>query len=168
MSTSLGDWTYQQIHQECSGANNAYRAALDNHYKFYLTSNPSLAGTHPQKAATIELALPPGMAELAALIPAGQLHLHHLSGKSSQLIGLGLLGAAAKQDPYLQWLEPLLAPIPPFSIMKPPQVRFEYELDKSVLNEQPRVTAVDFLVETDDVVICAEVKFAEEGMGARR
>lgn len=104
------------------------------------------------------------MEELAALIPAGQLHRHHLSGKSSQLIGLGLLGAAAKQDPSLLWLEALLSPIPPFSI-SPPQVRFEYELDKTVLNEQPRVTAVDFLVDTDDVVICGEVKFAEEGMG---
>lgn len=164
MSKYLGDWTYERIHTECSGAYNAYCSGLDAHYKAYFTTNPAFAGDHPQKALTLELALPPGMEELAALIPAGQLHLHHLSGKSSQLIGLGLLGAAAKQDPSLLWLEALLSPIPPFSI-SPPQVRFEYELDNTVLNEQPRVSAIDFLVETDDVVICAEVKFAEEGMG---
>jgi hypothetical protein len=48
---------------------------------------------------------------------------------------------------------------------KQPLVAFERELDKTVLNEEPRVTAVDFFVETDDVVICTEIKWAEQGLG---
>ena len=165
MSTFLGDWTYAQIHQECSGAYNSYRAALDAHYAGYFVANPSFASSHPQKAGTLELALPPGMEELAELIPTAQLHRHHLSGKSSQLIGLGLLGAAAKSDPSLHWFEQHLAPVPPFPLTTTPTYKFEYGLDRTVLNEHPRVTAVDFLVETDATVICTEVKFAEDGMG---
>lgn len=165
VSSFLGDWTYEQIHDECKAAYGVYRSDLDAHYKQFFTLNPSLAGAHPQKAVTIELALPPGMEGLAALIPADQLHRHHLSGKSSQLIGLGLLGAAAKSDPSLHWFEQHLAPVPPFPVATTPTFKFEYALDRTVLNEHPRVTAVDFLIETDAAVICTEVKFAEDGMG---
>lgn len=165
MSSFLGDWTYERVHNECAVAYGQYRAALDSHYRAYFEAHPEAAGTHPQLAASLEQALPPGMEGLTAQLPAAQRHRHHLSGKSSQTLGLGLLGAAVKTDPHLQWFEGLLAPIPPFSVMKPPATSFERDLDKSLLSEEPRVTAVDFFVETDDVVICTEVKFAEEGLG---
>lgn len=164
-SKFLGDWSHEQIHGECSGAYNAYRSALDAHYKAYFKANPKVAGTHPQLAASFEQAMPPGWEELAAKIPSELRHRHHLSGKSSQAIGLGLLGAAWSREPFLLWLEDALSPIPPFSITNPPSVSFEYQLDASVLNERPRVTAIDFLVETKDVVICAEIKWAEQGLG---
>jgi hypothetical protein len=63
VSTYLGSWTFQQIHDECAADYKVYRAGLNTHYQTFFESNPSFAGTHPQKAATLELALPPGMEE---------------------------------------------------------------------------------------------------------
>jgi hypothetical protein len=109
--------------------------------------------------------MPPNMATLAAQISPRGRHRHHLSGKSSQALGLGVLGSAVHFDPSLHWLEPVLSPVPPFSLAELPRVSFEHELDPVILNEHPRVTAVDFFVETRDAVICAEIKWAEEGIG---
>lgn len=166
MPTSyLGDWTFAQIHQECAGAYGKYRSDLDARYKAYFEANPKVASGHPQLAASFETAMPPGMSELAARIPPGLRHRHHLSGKSSQGLGLGLLGAASLRDPFLPWFEEALSPVAPFSMTTPPTVSFEHELDPAMLNEHPRVTAIDFFVETSDAVICTEVKWAEEGLG---
>jgi hypothetical protein len=164
-SKFLGDWSHEQIHGECSVAYNAYRSSLDAHYRAYFKANPKLAGSHPQLAASFEQAMPPGMEVLAAKIPSGLRHRHHLSGKSIQALGLGLLGTACSRDPLLPWLEDALSPIPPFSVTNPPTVSFEYELDPFILNERPRVTAIDFFVETKDAVICTEIKWAEQGVG---
>jgi hypothetical protein len=163
--TFLGDWTYHEIHQECASAYSKYRSALDAHYKAYFEANPGVAGSHPQLATSFELAMPPNMQGLAPKIPSRTRHRHHLSGKSSQALGLGLLGTAAHFDPSLLWFEQALSPVAPFSLFQQPTVSFEHELDPSVLNEQPRVTAVDFFVETHDAVICTEVKWAEQGVG---
>ncbi len=166
MATSyLGDWTFAQIHQECAGAYAKYRSDLDARYKAYFDANPQVASGHPQLAASFEAAMPPGMAELAARIPPELRHRHHLSGKSSQGLGLGLLGAASLRDPFLPWFEEALSPVAPFSMTNPPTATFEHELDPAILNERPRVTAIDFFVETSDAVICTEVKWAEEGLG---
>lgn len=164
-STYLGDWTYQAIHQECTAAYGSYRSGLDARYKAYFAANPDLASGHPQLAKSFEAAMPPGMEALSEKIPPKLRHEHHLSGKSSQSLGLGLLGAACLRDSTLEWFEEALIPVPPFSRDKPPATAFEHELDPDLLNEHPRVTAVDFLVETEDVVICTEVKWAEEGLG---
>jgi hypothetical protein len=164
-STYLGDWTYAQIHGECRSAYSGYRRALDDRYRAYFVANPKLAGSHPQLAASFADALPPGLESLADCIPLAARHRHHLSGKSSQALGLGLLGAAKRARPDLLWFEERLAPVPPFPVTKVPTVSFEHELDKTVLNEEPRVTAIDFFVETDDVAICTEIKWAEEGLG---
>ena len=161
----LRDWTYDQIHRECSKEYGRYRAALNARYKNYFEEHQELAGFHPQLAASFEQAMPPNMGSLAANISAKGRHRHHLSGKSSQALGLGLLGAAVHFDPSLHWLERVLSPVAPFSPSDPPRVFFEHELDSAVLNEYPRVTAIDFFVETADVVICAEIKWAEEGLG---
>lgn len=161
----LGDWTYAQIHQECAAAYAVYRAGLDARYKAYFAANSDVASMHPQLAASFEAAMPPGMEVLAGSIPPQLRHRHHLSGKSSQSLGLGLLGTAAAREPFLGWFEEALSPIAPFSVTTPPSITFECELDPDVLNEHPRVTAIDFLVETNDVVICTEVKWAEEGLG---
>ena len=164
-STYLGDWSYEQIAGECSQAYNAYRRSLNARYEAYFQANPALAGSHPQKAASLEQAMPPGMEWLAEKIPPGVRHRHHCSGKSSQALGLGLLGAACLRDPSLRWYEAVLAPVVPFSPLEAPTASFEFELDPNVLNEHPRVTAVDFLVETRDAVICTEIKWAEQGLG---
>lgn len=67
-------------------------------------------------------------------------------------------------DPGLEWLFAALSPLPPSDgPLVPP--RFEYELPPEALNEQrPRVTSIDFLVETSRVVICTEAKRGEDGM----
>jgi hypothetical protein len=164
-STFLGDWTYAAMHQECASAYSKYRTSLDAQYKAYFAANPELAGTHPQLAASFEQAMPPGMEGLEAKIPAAGRHRHYLSGKSSQSLGLGLLGAAIQVESNLLWFEQAISPVPPFSTTEPPQVSFEHEIDSTVLNEHPRVTAIDFFVETADAVICTEIKWAEEGFG---
>jgi hypothetical protein len=42
---------------------------------------------------------------------------------------------------------------------------FEYELSPETLNEEPRQTAIDWLVTGDETVICIEAKFMEEEFG---
>jgi hypothetical protein len=110
--TYLGDWTFAQIHQECAAIYATYRSGLDARYKAYFAANPTVAGNHPQLAASFESAMPPGMEGLAAQIPSGLRHRHHLSGKSSQGLGLGLLGAACVREPFLGWFEDVLSRSP--------------------------------------------------------
>ena len=43
-------------------------------------------------------------AGLADLLPVSERHRHNLSGNSSQVVALGLLGVGAKRDPSLSWL----------------------------------------------------------------
>ena len=91
--------------------------------------------------------------------------MHHLSGNSSQLVALGLLGVAAQRDPSLDWLWETLSPLPP-AASSAPQHRFEYTLTPEVLAEQPRQTSVDFLVNDPSVLLCIEAKWTEAGIGA--
>jgi hypothetical protein len=81
------------------------------------------------------------------------------------VLALAILGASARLDPGLDWLFEALSPLPPSdSSLVPP--RFEYELPPEALNEQlPRVTSIDFLVQTSELVICTEAKRGEDGMG---
>jgi hypothetical protein len=101
---------------------------------------------------------------VSKIVPSAR-HQHHLSGKSSQALGLGLLGSACYRQPFLEWFESALSPIAPFSLLRQPSVEFEHALEPSVLNEHPWVTTIDLLVETDDAVICTEIKWAEDGLG---
>lgn len=73
--------------------------------------------------------------------------------------------ARARLDPGLDWLFEALSPLPPSDSSLVP-AQFEHELPPEALNEQlPRVTSIDFLVQTSKLVICTEAKRGEDGMG---
>jgi restriction endonuclease-like protein len=80
---------------------------------------------------------------------------------------VALLGSAIEADPSLKWLWSMLE-LPQSSHAAAPKSAFEYELDQQTLNEQPHVTNVDLLVEGEDVLLCLEAKFWEQGLGSCR
>jgi hypothetical protein len=166
MSTALdlAGWTHDAVHRECRDAYNQYSGDLDRHYATYFATHPDERGTHLRKAADLERALPPGWDYLGDELPERVRHRHHLSGRSSQVLALAVLGAANRLDFSLDWLSKGLAPLPETdSPLRPP--RFEYELPPDALNESPNVTSIDFFVETSSLVICVEAKRGEDGMG---
>jgi hypothetical protein len=145
---------------------NAYRAAKTESYRAYFAANPHLkADDHDYKAANLAAALPEDWTGLADQLPVAERHQHHLSGNSSQVLALGLLGVGAKLDPSLSWLWNALGPLPP-AASQLPTAQFERKLDPSVLGEQPRQTSIDFSVDDPAVVLCIEAKWAEAGIGA--
>jgi hypothetical protein len=153
------------VHAECRDAYNRYSRDLDAHYAAYFAAHPEERGTHLRQATDLERALPPGWEHLADDLPERVRHVHHLSGRSSQVLALAIFGASARLDPGLDWLFEALSPLPPSdSSLVPPQ--FEHELPPEALNEQlPRVTSIDFLVQTSELAICTEAKRGEDGMG---
>lgn len=161
---TLTDWTKPEIDSACSTSHGRFDRELALHYSQYFEKHSELRGTHRHCAKNIQAALPQNWGHLADKLPVAERHRHHLSGKSSQLIALGLLGAAHQIDPSMQWMWKLL------DIQKEagarPKVSFEFKVERTLLNEQPRVTAVDFLVDDPEIVIAAEAKWAEKGMGA--
>ena len=162
----LAHWTGPEVIAECREAYNAYRAARTDSYRAYFAGKPHLkADDHAYKAATLEAALPDGWGGLAAQLPKSDRHRHHLSGNSSQVLAVGLLGVSAKIDPSLDWLWDALGPLPhagsPF-----PEASFEYKLQPQILGEQPRQTSIDFCVRDPSVLLCLEAKWTEAGMGA--
>lgn len=162
--SELAEWTHERVHAECAEAYRAYSRELDAHYTRYFAAHPEERGAHLRQAADIERALPPGWDHLADQVPARVRHRHHLSGRSSQMLALAVLGAATRLDFSLAWLLDALAPLPASdSPLTPP--RFEYELPPDALNERPYVTAIDFFAETSKLVLCVEAKRGEDGMG---
>lgn len=164
MSLQLASWTTAEINAVCREPYGVYERALREHYGAYFEANPGLAGTHPVKAKDLAAALPPGADFLEEYLPEKLRHLHHLSGRSSQIVALGLLGLAWRRDPSLRWLEAALA-LPGLLQSPAPGVAFETELDSMLLSESPNVSTIDFLVEDDGAVVCVEAKFGEDGMG---
>ena len=163
--THLSNWTGAKVTAECGKAYNAYRAAKTESYRAYFTANAHLRATdHEYKALDLAAALPDDWGGLADLMPASERHLHHLSGNSSQVLALGLLGVAAKRDASLDWLWNALAPLPPLA-GSAPAWQFEYKLAPEVLSEQPRQTSVDFFVNDPGALLCIECKWAESGLG---
>jgi hypothetical protein len=122
---------------ECAGAWRDYDSALAEHYTRYFERHPELRGEHRYSARDLAAALPPDSSDLADLVAPGELHRHHLSGKSSQTLAVGLLGVSARLDPSLAWLWDALAPLPPASTPAP-RISFEQRLARDVLGEQPR------------------------------
>lgn len=162
----LSHWTGEMVAAECGKACNAYRAAKTESYRAYFTGNPHLrAHDHEYKAVDLPAALPGDWGALAELLPVSERHLHHLSGNSSQVLGLGLVGVAAKLDPSLGWLWAGLGPLPPAAASHPAW-QFEYKLGPEMLGEQPRQTSVDFLVVDPAALVCIECKWTEAGIGA--
>jgi hypothetical protein len=157
-------WSAAQIDAECSREWGRYDRALGLHYRKYFEQHPELLGKQAHSATSISAALPDGWSHLGRRLPRAERHRHHLSGKSSQTLAVGLLGAAAELDPSLGWLWRAAGPLPePAS--NAPKVRFEVPLDPDVLKEKPRVTAVDVLIDDPAVLICAEAKLSEKGLG---
>jgi len=164
MSLELAGWTNEQIDQTCKKSYGVYKRGLEKHYRSYFGEHPELASDHPLKAKDLASALPPGADFLEEFLPEDQRHLQHLSGRSSQIVALGLLGLAWRRDRSLRWLENALR-LPGLLRSPTPTARFEVELEPQLLNESPLVSTIDFLVEDEAAVICLEAKFGEDGMG---
>jgi hypothetical protein len=165
----VSQWTKPGIDAECGTGHSRYDRALAIHYTHYFAARPELAGEHRHCAKDIASALPPDWASLASEIEPPLWHRHYRSGKSSQVLGLALLGVAAKRDPTLSWLWPVVFSAAAARERAPDvaHVAFERELPPELLNEQrPRVTSIDFFVDAPDVVVCAEMKWAERGIGS--
>lgn len=112
-------------------------------------------------ADSIETALPQGWATtISDLIPATRRHEHYLSAKSSQTLLFGTFGVASILDPTLSWLEDAFA-----IRLAGARLQLEVDVDPDLLNEHPRVTQLDALVESDDVVFCLEAKWTESHLG---
>src|SRR5262245_50625165 len=159
-------WTPRAIAAECSKPHGQYRRDLDRRYTDFFVQRAELAGEHPRKAADLASALPPGRPELGELLPLASRHLHHLSGGSSQVLAVALLGSTLEADPSLaRFAETLRLPV---TDVRERDARFEFDLDPITLGEAPRVTSLDLLVQGADVVVCVEAKYWEAGLGACR
>lgn len=156
-------WSVSAISRECR-AYGVLKSALDQHHRTFFHDRPALASGHPLKAKDLESALPPGAGSLARLLPEHGRHQHYLSGGSSQVLSLALLGNAFEASPGLEWLAGLLG-VPQLFADARPVTRFEVDVDRSLLNEYPRTTAVDLLVEDSQTIVCLEAKYEEKGIG---
>jgi hypothetical protein len=169
-SPHLSAWTGHQVYEECRVAYSAYARAKTDSYRAYFIAHPELKDEHHEyKARDLAAALPEEWAGLAEYLPLGERHLHHLSGNSSQVLALGLLGVGARLDPSLRWLSEALssssAPLPSPAPTSVPSWQFEAKLAPEVLNEHPRQTSIDFLASDPRVLFCVECKWVEAGMG---
>jgi hypothetical protein len=165
-SAHLANWSGPKVAAACRVAYKTYRAAKTDSYRSYFTGNPHLkADDQEYKAADLAAALPDQWAGLADQLPVTERHRHHLSGNSSQVLALGLLGVGAKLGPSLRWLWDALGPLPP-PASPFPAAQFERKLDPDVLGEQPRQTSVDFFVDDPAALLCIEAKWTEAGIGA--
>jgi hypothetical protein len=162
----LANWTGPKIAAECSSTYNAYRAAKTDSYRAYFAAHHELRDEHHEyKARDLATALPEDWAGLADYLPAAERQRHHLSGNSSQVLALGLLGVGVRLDPSLLWLWDALSPLPP-ARSPAPSCQFEARLAPDVLDEQPRQTSVDFLVRDPAALVCVEAKWTEPGIGS--
>jgi hypothetical protein len=157
-------WAPRAITDACKNAHSTYKRDLEQAYAGYFERCPELAGDHPRTARDLPSALPAGWDCLANLIPASQRHRHHLSGGSSQVLAVALLGSAAKVDPSLEWFGRVLELEARFE-SSVPRITFEYAVAAETLNERPRVTNVDVLIRDTAFLICAEAKLWEAGLG---
>lgn len=160
----LNGWSRIAVDGECAKKWRRYDAALADHYTRYFEEHEELRGEQRYSAKDLESALPPGWGELGSLVDVKEWHRHHLSGKSSQTLAVGLLGVASRLDPSLGWLWEALSPLPRAE-SDLPRIAFEQPLDASDLGERPRQTAVDILVDDPEVLLCIEVKRREDGIG---
>jgi hypothetical protein len=162
-------WTGSRIAAECTVAYRAYERECAAGYRAYFAAHPELRAVHPFSAKNIEAALPEGWAQLGDHLPVADRHRWHLSGKSSQVLALGLLGVARELDASLRWLwaalslDGTVAP-PPGGVR--PESCFEYTVEPELLGERPRQTSVDFFVDAPGALLCLEAKWTEEGIGA--
>ncbi len=158
-------WTPREINRVCGGAHRAYKRDFEKHYTAYFCDHPDLAGKHPYKAKNIVAALPPGWGHLADLLSGKGWHRHCLSGGSSQVLAVALLGSAIAENDS-SWLGEVLDLDPKLSSNV--RSEFEFALDPKTLGESPNVTNIDLLLEDERAVICIEAKLWEAGFGSCR
>ena len=164
-AAQLAGWTGPEVAAECRTAYSAYKARKTAGYSTYFAANPHLkADGHAYSAKDLAAALPDDWAALDAQLPQAERHRYYLSGNSSQVLALGLLGVATRLDPSLRWLWEGLSPLPgpTPSVLSP---EFEFTLDEQTLGEKPRQTSIDYFVDDASAVICLEAKWTEEGIG---
>jgi hypothetical protein len=164
---ALAAWTRPAIDAECESAWRRYDRRLGARYAHYFEQHPDLAGDQRTSARDLVAALPPGWEAPADSIPDRPWQRTHLSAKSSQMLGVGLLGVAATRDRSLAWLWDALAPLPP-PAEETPRLEFLHVVDPKLLGERPRQTSFDALVDDHAVVIGIETKWREHGVGACR
>lgn len=164
MSIELAAWTKDEIDASCKKPYGVYARDLTVRYRQYFADHPELASDHPIKARDLTSALPPGADFLEEYLPEKLRHRQHLSGRSSQIVALALLGLSWRRDPSLRWLKEAFG-LPRLLRSPAPTARFEVELESQLLNESPLVSTIDFLIEDEASVICVEAKFGEDGMG---
>ncbi|MBA3263968.1 MAG: hypothetical protein H0T69_16170 [Thermoleophilaceae bacterium] len=163
----LGGWSRPAIEAECQAAWRRHDRRLGARYARYFEEHPELVGEQRSAARDLAAALPPGWDALAAAIPTDGWQRQHLSGKSSQTLGVGLLGAAAGRNPSLAWLWDALAPLPAAGDGAP-TIEFEHVVDPDLLGERPRQTSLDVLIDDPNVLIGIEAKWREHGIGPCR
>jgi hypothetical protein len=161
----LGGWTRDAIDAECEPAWRRYDRRLGARYARYFEDHPELVGDQRASARDLPAALPPGWGELASAVPADAWARQHLSGKSSQTLGVALLGVAARRDPSLTWLWQALDRLPPAADPEP-SLEFEHVVEPELLGERPRQTSLDVLVDDPGVLVGIATKWRERGVGA--
>lgn len=160
----LAGWPRAAIDAECATAWRRHDRRLGARYARYFEDHPELAGEQRTSARDLAAALPPGWEAPADAIPDRPWQRHHLSAKSSQILGLGLLGVAAARDPSLGWLWDALAPLPA-ATEAIPSIEFAHVVDPALLGERPRQTSFDVLIDDRAVLIGVETKWRERGVG---
>ena len=118
---------------------------------------------HAYSARSLSAALPEGYAALWQLLPPQSTHIHARSARSSQSLALALLGCAADRDPSFSWFWNALRL--PHRVKEPTHYSFEHALDPIDLNEEPRVSQLDFVAETNRYFAAVECKWSEAGFG---
>ena len=153
------------INAECSAAYRAYEVELKQHYVRYFEENSKLrCSWHPYSARSVAAALPPGWSHLERMLPRGALHRYARSAKSSQILSLGLLGAACRSDSSMRWFWESLD-LPGYPATRQPLVAFERALAPTDLNEYPHTTQLDVCVDDPSCLLAVECKWTEQGMG---
>jgi hypothetical protein len=160
----LAPWPYKRIEAECRRPYAAYhRDVRERHLSYF---EEELERRHPRNAfgaLSLAAALPRGWQRLERFLPPERRHRHHLSGGSSQVLALGLLGPAVMHDAMLPWLFEPEGFFP--SIGQPVSWEFEYSVGFGLLNERPKTTDIDLFVSGPDAVVALEAKFTERGLG---
>jgi hypothetical protein len=160
----LTKWTDELIRTECGRAYRLYERELQQHYTNYFQQNPQLqCPRHPYCARSIAAALPLGYGHLLQRIPRGTLHRFARSARSSQILGLALIGGAAEEDSSFRWFWSALKLPERFANTERTFIQFERVLAPLDLNELPRTTQIDIAIENDRAFVAIETKWSEPG-----
>jgi hypothetical protein len=161
----LAAWSRAAIDAEVQAGWRRYDRRLGTRYARYFAERPELAGDQRTSARDLVAALPPGWEAPVDAVPERKWERRHLSAKSSEMLGLALLGVAATRDPSLAWLWEALAPLPS-AADEAHSLRFGHVVDATLLGERPRQTGFDVLVDDPNAVIGLSIKWREHGVGA--